>query len=89
MSTRTRIVLQYGGRFLCSGRKAVKELSRRADPHGTERKKFSKLMSKKDRLLHLASKLTYEYSLVLLQEPRKTRANRSLYWKLVRGEINL
>ena len=84
MSTRTRIVLTYQNRFLCSGPTAIQELLYRVYPHlhSVKRKLKDQLGgSKREKLKQLAQKLPPDFALILIQEPRGTQKSRSLYWK--------
>jgi hypothetical protein len=85
VSTRTRIVMTYKGRFHNQGAKAIKELLSRLYPNAMTlegRLNQLKAASKKEKLIKLAKKLPPEFALTFIQEPRGTRKNRSLYWKL-------
>ncbi len=75
MSTRTRVVLTYKGKFHSSGYAAVRAMMEGPIPSNQLRG-----MSKRAKLEKLAEKLPVHFALVLIQEPRGTRKNRSLYW---------
>lgn len=86
MSTRTRVVLLYKGSVFRTGSYAVLELITRANP---KVRNFKTLLSrvhlegsKKEKLLAIACTLPPDFTLVLIQEPRGTRRNHSLYWQL-------
>lgn len=86
MSTRTRMLLKDANGINYTGNIGVKALIQLTQPKlGTVgvRKFLSKLGgSKKEKLLELAKALPPNYTLILIQEPRRTRKNRSLYWEL-------
>ncbi len=86
MSTRTRILLYYKEKPYTYGPRAVLMLLQYAFPDasllkGLLKKKFIGC-SKIEKLLKLADKLPVNFELKLIQEPRGTRKNRSLYWGL-------
>lgn len=92
MSTRTRIILDYRtGQFF--GSRAVKELA--IQTLGAQHPAYipralarTKGKTKNDKLMKLAEKLPVGWTLILLQEPRSTRKNRSLYWSVrCNGEV--
>lgn len=78
MSTRTRVVLSYGeGCFY--GSRAIRELAYKT---GTTERFNSKLGdTKAERLMRVAEKLPKGWTLILIQEPRRMRKNRSTYWQ--------
>jgi hypothetical protein len=94
MSTRLRVTLLYGGQVHATGRIAVKELCYRAYPNKSPafhrialRHGDNKGLSKRDRLLKMAERLPKGFTLVLTQEPRRTRKNRSAYWRNRQGQV--
>lgn len=77
MSTRTRVAVKAKGIILASGSMAIRNLYyfsglRNVKPVGT----------KQEKLKAMAKCLPEGYSLVLIQEPRRTRKVRSLYWQM-------
>lgn len=84
MSTRTRIIMTYNGKFHVSGSAAIRELVQRVHPNAINVKhKLDALQgkSKQDKLKEMAEKLPVGFALILIQEPRGVRKNRSIYWK--------
>lgn len=82
MSTRTRIVMTYNGMFHVAGGAAIRELLHRVYPNAINSKhKLDALVgkSKQDKLKEMAEKLPPGFALILIQEPRDTRKNRSVY----------
>ena len=88
MSTRTRICLYHSSKYYRTGTAAVKDLVERTHPHfiGNWKRLFRAAEGKtrNDKLLKLAEKLPYGFTLYLIQEPKRTRKNRSLYFKLIK-----
>ena len=88
MSTRTRIVLYYCDRIFTTGSGAVRAIVDKANPQVPAKGKLKKMvgLSKREKLVALAQLLPPMFSLILIQEPRGTRKNRSLYWQLQQKE---
>lgn len=81
MSTRLRVVLKYPSGEQIRGPMAVATLCYMLKPTSNRKFVLGALHgSKRERLEALATKLPKGYALMLVQEPRRTRRNRSFCW---------
>lgn len=84
MSTRTRIILKQKELVVARGVDALDVCCAKVFPDRIRRKSFLQSVpgvTKKEKITYLAERLPLGWSIVLLQEPRRTRKNKSLYWK--------
>jgi hypothetical protein len=87
MSTRTRVslCLTDNGKTAYTGSVAVRYLLAFAKPYGDVSRVLKEYpyngLTKREKLLKLATHLPEGYTLVLVQEPRGTRKKLSHYWQ--------
>jgi hypothetical protein len=88
MSTRTRVCLYHTTNYYRKGLAAIKDLVERTYPYPTANWKIllkkAEGKTRNEKLLKMAEKLPPGFTLYLIQEPKRTRRNRSLYFKLIK-----
>jgi len=88
MSTRTRICLYYTANYYRKGIAAIKDLVERTHPYPAANwrilLKRAEGKTRNEKLLKMAAKLPSGFTLFLIQEPKRTRRNRSLYFRLIK-----
>lgn len=80
MSTRLRVILRTPNGISVRDKYAILTLCQMAKPVGYKRALKELAGSKRARLQAVAASLPKGYSLILVQEPKHTRRNRSYCW---------
>ena len=87
MSTRTRVILLLNGDYYCHGSTVskclIKEVLQKKKFRASTLRRYER-MSKREKLMFLARKMKPSISLLIFQEPRRTRLSKSLYWKHIK-----